>query len=99
MRRSADRVAPLALARMVPDSSDHPSIPGPESSQQVATSFDGPDSIVWGDRDPVLGRARSRMQRLFPEAPVTRTRAGHFLQQEVPEGIAGAVVNVALAAG
>jgi haloalkane dehalogenase len=98
LRRFADRVAPLALARMVPDSFEHPSIPGLERSQQVATSLGGPIAIVWGDRDPVLGRVRSHMERLFPDAPVTRTKAGHFLQEEVPEEIAAAVVKVALAA-
>ena len=98
LRRFADRVAPLALARMVPDSHQHPSIPGLERSQEVATSFGGPTAIVWGDRDPVLGRVRSHIQRLLPDARVTRTKAGHFLQEEVPAEIAAAIVDVDTAA-
>lgn len=94
LRRLADRVAPLALARMVPDSHRHESIPGLERSQAVATSHGRPVAIVWGDRDPVLGRARRHLQRLFPEAEVTRTGAGHFLQEEVPEEIAAAILAV-----
>jgi pimeloyl-ACP methyl ester carboxylesterase len=94
LRRVADRVAPLAMARMVPNTSAHPSIPALEICQDVATSFRGPISIVWGDRDPVLGRVRTHLERLFPDAPVTRTRAGHFLQEEVPEEIAAAIVDV-----
>jgi haloalkane dehalogenase len=94
LRHFADRAAPLALARMVPDSHDHPSIPGLERSQEVATSFDGPIAVVWGDRDPVLGRVRRHIQRLFPDAPVRRTAAGHFLQEEVPVEIAAAIKQV-----
>jgi haloalkane dehalogenase len=34
------------------------------------------------------------MKRSFPHAPVTETQAGHFLQEEVPEVIAEAIVRV-----
>jgi cis-3-alkyl-4-acyloxetan-2-one decarboxylase len=95
LRNREDRVAPLALARMVPNNHAHPSIPALERCQVWAESFKGPAEIVWGDRDPVLGRARSRMEKLLPQAKVTRTGAGHFLQEEVPEQIAGAIRRVA----
>jgi haloalkane dehalogenase len=94
LARVADRVAPLALARMVPDSLEHPSIPALRRCQELVVSFRGPTAIVWGDRDPVLGRVRGHIERLLPEARVTRTRAGHFLQEEVPEEIAAAVRDV-----
>lgn len=94
LRRIRDRVAPLALARMVPDSMEHASIPALRRSQELVESFTGPAAIVWGDRDPVLGRVRSHIERLMPEARVTRTRAGHFLQEEVPDEIAAAVRDV-----
>ena len=95
LRRIIDRAAPLAMARMVPDSFAHPSIAALERCQQVVEGFSGPAAIVWGDRDPVLGSVRSWMQKLFPNAPVTRTSAGHFLQEEVPREIAAAIVDVA----
>jgi pimeloyl-ACP methyl ester carboxylesterase len=95
LRRLADRVAPLALARMVPDSFEHPSIAALEQAQSVVERFRGPTAIVWGDRDPVLGSVRSHIERLLPGAQVTRTRAGHFLQEEVPAEIAAAVSEVA----
>ena len=94
LRRVADRIAPLALARMVPDSLDHPSIPALAACQEVVTSFRGPIALVWGDRDPVLGRVRTHLERLLPHAHVTRTRAGHFLQEEVPDEIAAAIRDV-----
>jgi haloalkane dehalogenase len=97
LRRLRDRTAPLALARMVPDSLDHESIPALRECEAVVTSHTGPAAIVWGDRDPVLGRVRTRCEALLPQAPVTRTRAGHFLQEEVPDVIAEAIVGVARA--
>lgn len=97
LRRVRDRVAPLALARLVPDSQDHPSIAPLRVCDEAARSFRGPVAIVWGDDDPVLGRVIGHMQRMFPEADVTRTRAGHFLQEEVPREIARAIVRVASA--
>jgi pimeloyl-ACP methyl ester carboxylesterase len=91
LRRLRDRSAPLALARMVPDSHRHPSIPALERCQALVESFRGPAALVWGDRDPVLGSVRSHIARLLPQARVTRTGAGHFLQEEVPGLISDAV--------
>ena len=95
LRRMRDRIAPLALARMVPDSFDHPSIRPLETVQRYVEAFSGPAEIVWGDRDPVLGGVRTWIEKLLPDAPVTRTKAGHFLQEEVPEQIARAIERVA----
>lgn len=95
LRRMRDRIAPLALARMVPDSMEHPSIEPLRRAQGVVEKWKGPSAIVWGDRDPVLGRVIGHLHRLLPEASVTRTPAGHFLQEEVPGEIAAAVREVA----
>ena len=91
LRGLARNGAPLALARMVPDSFEHPSIEPLRRCQQLVEAFRGPAAIVWGDRDPVLGRVRSWIEKLLPQAVVTRTQAGHFLQEEVPTEIALAV--------
>ena len=95
LRHLRDRVAPLALARMVPDSMEHPSIEALRHAQTTIDRWKGPTAIVWGDRDPVLGSVIGHMQRVMPHAHVTRTRAGHFLQEEVPGEIAAAVCEVA----
>ena len=97
LRRLRDRVAPLALARMVPDSFEHPSIEPLRRVQQLTESFRGPAAIVWGDRDPVLGSVRNWIAKLLPQAPVTRTQAGHFVQEEVPDQIAAAIRQVTAA--
>jgi pimeloyl-ACP methyl ester carboxylesterase len=95
LRSVRDNRAPLALARMVPDGPAHPSIPALREVADFVESWRGPSAIVWGDRDPVLGRAFGRVQRALPEARVWRTPAGHFLQEEVPEVIADAIRHVA----
>ncbi len=95
LRRWADRVAPLALARMVPDGPEHPSMPNLRRGEAWALAFEGPTSLVWGTRDPILGRALKRHQQAFPRARVTRTEAGHFLQEEVPEVLAEAIRELA----
>ena len=88
-------VAPLALARMVPNNHTHPSIAELQRCEDVIHEFTGPSAIVWGDNDPILGRVRTHVERLMPNASVRRTEAGHFLQEEVPDEIADAICEVA----
>jgi cis-3-alkyl-4-acyloxetan-2-one decarboxylase len=95
LRHVRDRVAPLAMARMVPISADHPSVATLRRSLAVATSFEGPAAIVWGERDPVVGRALRGVADAFPRATVTRVPAGHYPQEETPGPIADAVLDVA----
>jgi haloalkane dehalogenase len=42
-----------------------------------------------------MGPALRRHERELPRAAVTRTGAGHFLQEEVPEELASAVAGMA----
>lgn len=96
LRRRADRAAPLALARMVPDRvTGHPSLPMLERTHELFATAEVPISIVWGTRDPVLGRVINHLARTRPDARIVRTEAGHFLQEEVPEPLADAILEVA----
>jgi pimeloyl-ACP methyl ester carboxylesterase len=95
LRHVRDRIAPLALARMVPDSQQHASIPALQACEDFVRAYQEPAAIVWGERDPVLGRVLGRIETMFPQAPVTRTQAGHYLQEEVPDEIAAAIRMVA----
>ena len=94
LKKRKDRMAPLALARMVPGHPDHLSIDDLNVCRDFAQNFKGPVEIVWGKRDPILGRALKRTREILPDAPVTETGAGHFLQEEVPERIAEAIIRV-----
>jgi haloalkane dehalogenase len=91
LRGLRDNVAPLALARMVPDQPGHASMEPLARCQAFFESFVGPVAVVWGERDPILGRVLPWIEKLKPQARVTRTPAGHFLQEEVPEAVADAV--------
>lgn len=86
--------APLALVRMVPDDMEHPSVEPLRKIGAFAEGFTGPVAVVWGDKDPVLGKLRRRVSRQLATAHVTVTEAGHFLQEEVPEEIADAIRDV-----
>ncbi len=88
------KIAPLAFARMVPDGPTHPSVEPLRRGESWARGFQGPVGLVWGERDPILGRALRRHERAFPAAPVIRTEAGHFLQEEVPRAVAEMIRHV-----
>lgn len=89
-----DRIAPLAMARMVPASLDHPTVEALKRGQEWATSFKGPMRLVWGMRDPILGGAFKRHALTFPDATPLQTSAGHFLQEEVPQELADAIRSI-----
>ena len=91
---SGNEKAPLALMRMVTDGPDHQSAEEMRNIEQYVGTLDVPAEIVWGMNDPILGKALSIMQASFPDAPVTRTEAGHFLQEEVAIEIASAITRV-----
>jgi haloalkane dehalogenase len=95
LRRWADRVAPLALARMVPDGPQHPSMPELQRAEAWVLGFSGPTALVWGTEDPILGRVLSRHAKRLPRATARETQAGHFLQEEVPQVLAEAIREVA----
>jgi pimeloyl-ACP methyl ester carboxylesterase len=94
LRSMRDRTAPLALARMVPTGLDHPSVEPMRQVERWAGSFSGPVRLVWGLADPILGRGLKSMRRLFPNATVAETQAGHFIQEEAPEALAEAILAV-----
>lgn len=96
LRKRADRAAPLALARMVPDSQSHPSVSALRVTEELFRTVEVPISIVWGTKDPVLGRVINHLERMRPDAKVVRSdRAGHFLQEEVPDLLADALLSIA----
>ncbi len=95
----ADRAAPLALARLVPTDLASPTFQTMREADDWARAFRGPVRLVWGRRDPILGRTIHSMKKLFPDAEVTETGAGHFLQEEVPEELADAILKTVRDAG
>ena len=82
------------MMRMVPDGPNHPNSERKRFIGRYVEELDIPAEIVWGMRDPILGGLLSSMQANFPDAPVTETKTGHFLQEEVPIEIAAAILRV-----
>ena len=91
---SGNSKAPLAMMRMVPDGPNHQSAPSMRRIEEYVNTLEIPAEIVWGENDPILGRALPIMQQNFPNARLTTTTAGHFLQEEVPNEIAEALIRV-----
>ncbi len=94
LKNFKDNCGPLALARMVPNSMHHPSVPLEEEIETYLSSYDGPAQIVWGMNDPVMWKLRRRTARLLPQAKVVKTQAGHFVQEETPTEVIKAIKEV-----
>lgn len=89
------RAGALGMARMVPDAEGHPSTAVMDRIGAFVGGFDGPAALVWGRRDPILGRGLRRHHEALPRATVRECDAGHFSQEEVPELWADAIREVA----
>jgi haloalkane dehalogenase len=94
LRRLRDRAAPLGLARMVAGDERHPSVPIVDANGEWLKSHRAPIGLVWGTRDPILGRSLSRHEKALAPRFVEQTTAGHFLQEEVPDVLADAILRL-----
>ena len=88
-----NRAGPLGLARMVPNRHGHPSLPLLHEIGDYVTALRCPMQLVWGTRDPILGRTLRRHREALSHATVIETQAGHFLQEEVPSAFVEAVLS------
>ncbi len=91
---SGNKKAPLALMRMVPTGPNHPSSDILRQVEAYVGTLNIPVEIIWGMKDPIFGKALATMRGLFPNAAVTETQGGHFLQEEVPSEIAAAIIRI-----
>ena len=81
---------------MAADGPDHPTAEVCREIETYIQGLDVPASLVWGLQDPIMGDRLPDMIALFPNADVTETSEGHFLQEEGegPEAVAEAVQRV-----
>ena len=94
LRKLKDNCGPLALARMVPNNMNHPSVPLEKEIEEFLQKYNGPAQIVWGMNDPVMWKLRRRTSRLLPQAKVVKTEAGHFVQEETPEKVIDSIKEI-----
>ena len=93
---SGSQKGPLAILRMAADGPDHPTAEIVRGIEAYIQALEVPTAIVWGMSDPILAPRLPEMIEHFPNAEVTESNAGHFLQEEGdgPEKIAAAVQRV-----
>jgi len=94
LKKFKNNAGPLALARMVPNNMNHPSVPIEKEVEEFLHSYKGPAEIVWGVNDPVMWKLRRRTERLIPQAKTIKTDAGHFVQQESPEKVVESIKKI-----
>lgn len=93
---SDNPIGPLSILRMAATGPEHPTAEVLRAIDAYIAQLDVPAEIVWGVNDPILGSGLPGVMAVFPNAPVTRTDSGHFLQEEgdSPEEIAAAIQRV-----
>ncbi|MEP2989222.1 MAG: alpha/beta fold hydrolase [Parasphingorhabdus sp.] len=94
VRDSGNAKGLLAMMRMSADGPDHPSSKQYRELEEYYQGRAFPTEIVWGMQDSILATRLVDMKENFPDAAVTETQGGHFLQEETPEAIAAAVQRV-----
>ncbi len=82
---------------LVPIMPDDPAIPANRAAWQVFENWQKPFLTAFSDSDPVTAGAYKRFQESIPGAHnqkhVTLKGAGHFLQEQAPDALAGAVLQ------
>ena len=89
--------APRAMPGLVPTSPDDPAAPANRSAWATLSASSTPMLVAFSDGDPITGGMAPIFQREMPGAkgidhPVVRD-AGHFLQEDAGEELAGYVVD------
>ena len=86
----------VAFPELVPTELDHPSAPKMLEVRDGLTRWEKPALVLFSDSDPIFTpRAAERMAALIPGAGPAEivAGAGHFLQEEKGEEIAGRIVR------
>jgi len=82
---------------LVPIMPDNPAIAANRAAWRVLESWQKPFLTAFSDSDPVTAGAHVRFQQSIPGAKnqnhVTIKGAGHFLQEQAPQPLAGAVLK------
>ena len=89
---SADyQTGALVFPRLVPVRPDHPGAYDNRAAIEKLKTLKLPVLLPWSDSDPITGPWEAYLRKLFPNVapPLTIKSAGHFLQEDAGEEIAG----------
>ena len=85
-----------AFPQLVPTSPADPAIPANRAAWRALGEWEKPFLAIFGDRDPILGRADAALIRHVPGAagqPHARIRASHFIQEDSGPELAERVLS------
>jgi haloalkane dehalogenase len=85
-----------AFPQLVPTAPDDPAVPANRAAWVVLGRWEKPTLCVFGDRDPILGKADRPLIRHIPGAdgqPHARIRASHFIQEDAGPELAGRIIR------
>ena len=89
---SADyQTGALVFPRLVPVRPDHPGAYDNRVAIEKLKTLKLPVLLPWSDSDPITGPWEAHLRKLFPNVapPLSIKGAGHFLQEDAGEEIAG----------
>jgi haloalkane dehalogenase len=92
----ASKAGPRAFPELVPTEPEHPSTEPMDRVRDALATWRNPVLVVWGAQDSVLPPAiADHFVRLIPGAqgPVLVEGASHFLQEERPHEVTGAILG------
>jgi len=83
-----------AFPALVPVSPDMPGVAALKRTRAVLSEWQKPALILFSDKNPILGGAHAFFRKLMPTAVAgTIHNAGHFLQEDKGEEIAGRIAR------
>ena len=71
------------MMRMVPDGPDHRDAAAMRKIEEYVKTLQIPAEIVWGMKDPILGKGLSAMEDNFPDARVTKPKQDIFFKRRL----------------
>lgn len=90
------KIGVVVFPELVPTEPDHPSAPAMMAVREQLRRWEKPALVLFSDSDPVFStRVAERFSELIPGALPAETvaNAGHFLQEDAGEEIAGRIVD------